>query len=135
MNAITEDFLNRHWKKSNHKPVWSDEWIFDGKLPNHDKQGCYALFSKGEVVYIGIGIGRGTESYENNGIGYRTKRYWQLNKENSVSRRYSPRAEWSNVDSIRTIGFEPQDAYLAAALEIFLIQRLNPLRNSQHRRI
>jgi len=132
--ACTESFFELHWRGKN-PPIWSKDWSFDGELPNHNNQGCYALFSKAQVVYIGIGIGKGTERYENNGIGYRTKRYWCLNKDKDRNTRYAPTENWKEIDVIRTIGFDPEDAYLAAALEIFLIQRLNPLRNRQHRRI
>ncbi len=135
LKSLTKTFFKLHWGSSKDLiPNWSEPWNFDGELPNHDKQGCYALFSEGEIVYIGIGIGKGTEKYENNGIGYRTKRYWCLNKDQNRNSKYSPTAKWQELDCIRTIGFGPEDAYLAAALEIYLIQRLEPPKNSLHKR-
>ncbi len=123
-----------HWAENSKRPEWSPEWIFEGELPNHNRQGCYALFSEDEIIYIGVGIGKGSGQYKNNGIGYRTKRYWCLNKDENRSTRYAPTSDWEAVGYIRTIGFEPEDAYLAAALEIYLIERLDPPRNSQHKR-
>lgn len=133
LNRLTKEFMDAHWPNDRSSPIWTGPWNFDGELPNHDKQGCYALLHVSQIVYVGLGIGRGTEKYLNNGLGYRTKRYWKLNENKGAANRYVPRNEWKEITSIWTIGFDPEFAYLAAALEVFLIQRLNPPRNSLHR--
>ncbi|OFY95844.1 MAG: hypothetical protein A3K10_02640 [Bacteroidetes bacterium RIFCSPLOWO2_12_FULL_31_6] len=132
LNEITNLFFQKHWNiSSENHPKWSEEWSFNGTIPNHDRQGCYALIKGGEIIYIGVGIGNGDGNYVGCGLGNRLKRYWKVNKNtNSESKRsYTQKEKWEEVDSIKTIGFHPEYFYLAAALEIFLIDKLNPIRN------
>lgn len=129
----TESFFNHYWNKINGtKPVWSEPWEFDGTIPNNDKRGCYALFNNDEVIYIGVGLGKSFGTYHGSGLGDRLKRYWKVNKANT-GKQYEPTDDWLEVTSIITIGFIEQHYPLAAALEIYLISKLIPARNLQHK--
>jgi len=130
LNEITSLFFQKHWNISSEPlPEWSEEWSFNGTIPNHDKQGCYALYSNSEIIYIGVGIGNGDGNHEGCGLGNRLKRYWKVNKNINPKSKYIQTERWEEVTSIKTIGFPPEYFYLAAALEIFLIDKLKPIRN------
>ena len=45
-----------------------------------------------------------------------------------------PKAYWEEVKDLGTIGFQKEYTYLAAALDDFLIKRLNPIRNTNKKR-
>lgn len=131
----TREFFKHYWHPDNGKaPEWSAHWDFNSPIPNNEKRGCYALFQDKEVIYIGLGIGKGAGMYEECGLGYRLKRYWKVNKNNDAKTKYQPSSHWTEVTSIVTIGFEKQHYQIAAALEIYLINILNPKRNSHHRK-
>ena len=131
----TEEFINRYWNYSNENtPSWLTHWRFDGTIPNHEIRGCYALFEEENIVYIGVGIGKSFGRYEGNGLGDRLKRYWKLNKSHNTDKKYEPAEDWKNITSIMTIGFDDEHYPLAAALEIFLINRLKPEKNKQHKK-
>jgi len=133
LQKVTESFFNLYWNKSfGQYPQWSSHWDFNGTIPNNTMRGCYALFNKEEVIYIGVGVGKSFGSYHGSGLGDRLKRYWKVNKIDSGNQ-YVATDDWSNVTCIITIGFEEKHYPLAAALEIFLIRELNPPQNSQHK--
>ncbi len=130
----TKEFFRRYWNSINGQPPeWSDHWDFNSSIPNNEKRGCYALFKDKELIYIGVGIGKSFGNYHGSGLGDRLKRYWQVNKDSNADKKYKPTKDWTELTSIMTIGFEEEHYPLAAALEIHLINKLNPPRNSQHK--
>ncbi len=138
MKRETIRFFELHWNKEAHGEVYPEwkAWYFHKTIPNHDKRGCYALIKEGRVEYIGVGIGKSTKRYEGSGLGDRLKVYYRVDKAKNEElgirkieeRYYKPK--WEGVTVIWTIGFCEDVSYLAAALEIFLIQRLNPTANT-----
>ena len=130
----TEKFFNHYWNISKEEPpFWSERWDFNSSIPNNEKRGCYALFNGQELIYIGVGIGKSFGKYLGSGLGVRLKRYWKVNKDQNSDVKYMPTDDWLELTSLMTIGFEEKDYPLAAALEIYLINKLNPLRNSKHK--
>ena len=85
--------------------------------------------SKDELVYVGIGIGKnGNGLYTGHGLGNRLNRIWKSASKNE----YVPLPKYDFVNHIRTISFEGEDLssfWLAAALEVYLIQVLKPEKN------
>jgi len=135
LKSKTREFFNLFWNPLNGQPPeWSNHWYFEHTIENHDERGCYALFVDKKVVYIGVGIGQGSGQYQNCGLGYRLKRYWKVDKDKTTTKKYKPRDNWEKVTSILTIGFKNEYYPLAAALEIFLINALNPEKNTQHKK-
>ena len=141
LRQVTTVFFGSYWSIENEKPPeWSDHWDFNSSIPNHDKKGCYVLFKNEEVIYIGSAIGKNFGKYKiikgayfGGGLGARLKRYWQLNHDTVYNTRYRPSNDWLELTSIMTIGFEEKHYPLAAALEIYLISKLNPPKNLQHK--
>jgi hypothetical protein len=124
-------FFTHYWNENlnGHHPEWSKEhWYFKGTIPGNDKSGCYALFKGEELIYIGVGIAKGGGVYENCGLGDRLKRYYKR----VVQGEYVHALDWE-VDNIATIAFDPKHYYLAAALEIYLIDKLKPAKNKAHK--
>lgn len=132
----TKIFFKSYWNVKNDEiPDWSEKWNFNETIPNNDKQGCYALFNNEEIIYIGSGVGKGSGTYKNNGLGFRLKRYFKVNKSSKVNtNKYVQTDDWNEVTSIRTIGFTNEHYWLASALEIYLINKLNPRRNKFHKK-
>lgn len=129
----TNNFFNRYWHPNfGQVPEWSEIWDFNSTIPNHDKRGCYALLKQDKIVYIGSGLGKSTERYQGYGLGDRLKSYWSLNKEPGVKAKYIARPNWE-LTGILTIGFSTEDYVLAAALEIYLIRKLQPIKNKVHK--
>ena len=136
LKQVTKDFFDQYWNQQNgDPPEWGEHWYFDGTIPNHDKRGCYALYAGENIIYIGSGLGKSFGIYEGSGLGDRLKAYWQLNKDKQGPKKYKPTDKWEelNLTSIQTIGFDEKHYWLAAALEIFLIERLRPKRNVVHK--
>jgi hypothetical protein len=126
----TNDFFNKFWNIQNDTPpTWSDSWDFNSEIPNNRNRGCYAIFEGEELVYVGLAIGKGTERYENHGLGFRLQRFWNLNRDINKSMKYVPTKEWELVTAIHTIGFNEDDFYLAPSLELYLIDKLSPKKN------
>lgn len=124
-----KEFFNEDLIKN--QPKWSKEkWSFEGTLPNNDKRGLYAHLKENEVTYIGLGIGK---SYDNSGIGSRVSKYWKKSDNySSENQKYIPTVE--SVDAIITLPFDDNNFYLAAALEVYLIKKLKPMKNKTHSR-
>lgn len=133
LRQVTKDFFRLFRNGVNgHQPEWSELWNFKGTIPNHDKRGCYALFVNEEIIYIGSGLGKSFGKYHGSGLGDRLKRYWKLNKNGAINREYKPSVDWNELTGIMTIGFDDETFPIAASLEIYLIQKLKPQRNSTH---
>lgn len=124
----TIEFFDKFWHGKDSYPSWSEPWFFKGELPHNESKGCYAHILNNEITYVGLGIGK---SYGGSGLGSRIKSYWRFtgNKEGSL-RIYEPTVK--DVDSIITIPFNKDDFYLAAALEVYLIQNLDLKKNRTH---
>ena len=138
LELYTEEFLKLYWPKIQNEiaPKWGLQWFFNGTIPSHDKQGCYALLKNDEIVYIGSAISKGSEQYQNHGLGYRLKNYFRVNKNSPKNtNQYTQTENWEGITSILTIGFPEEHFWLAAALEIYLIKRMNPLRNKNFKPI
>jgi len=134
LKKATSKFFDIFWNPVNGQPPeWSEQWDFNRTIPYHDKGGCYALIEKEEVIYIGVGISKGFEPYKDHGLGFRLQKYWKLNKNNDSPNKYCQSKGWENVSGIMTIGFNEEHSPLAAALEIYLIRELQPVKNVQHK--
>ncbi len=126
----TKDFFHRHWQNSfGQTPEWSAHWSItsQGPIPNGDKQGCYCLYENSDLVYVGLGVSRGSGLYKEHGIGKRLYSHvvavdHSRSAENGKGF-YKPREKWSAVTHIRTIGFPSGYGYLAPALELFLLNQ------------
>lgn len=123
----TKEFFDKFWCNNNNPPSWSEPWNFKGELPNNSDKGCYAHLLKNEVTYVGLGIGK---SYSGSGLGSRISNYWRYKGTNDGVREYEPTVE--GVDSIITLPFGKENFYLAAALEVYLIQNLELKKNKVH---
>ncbi len=123
-------FFGRHWDAAA-IPAWDFSWNWCGPVPNHEHSGVYALFCGETLIYIGLGASRDHGSFKKNGIGKRLLAHVleMAPADSDVS--YLPEERWRNaaVDSVATIGFPQEMAYLACALEHYLIEKLNPLEN------
>lgn len=124
MKKLTRDFFELHWNEKtiqNVAPEWSERYSFIGSLPNYDKQGVYAFASETEVLYIGVGTSTGGGRYAGHGLGKRFQSYSKV-----INDTHTPTDHrLVEAGGIFTIGFYPEYAYLANALELYLIGRLN----------
>lgn len=135
----TAIFMARHFGGSSLPiaPLWSVPWTLSGSLPNHDKQGCYALCNGVLVLYVGVGAGKGPPMYQGHGLGGRTRKYYKMVTRASKTKNgvaiYQAAIPWDTygLNEIRTIGFDSAYAYISYALEAYLISRLNPPKNSK----
>ena len=123
----TDNFFQLHWNRmkiSMEPPKWSIPWQFSGSIANGDMAGCYALFSNEKLLYIGVA---------ERGLGSRTNSYTRVLKTQSSiqERSYVAEASWQARDltHLHTIAFPVEYWYLSAALEKFLIRKLNPSEN------
>ncbi len=129
----TSTFFELHWNAAiinMAPPAWSDAWKLPGagSWPNHTKQGVYALLKGSDVIYVGVAASTGSGIYEGAGLGARLKNYL-MRDPNSKSEAWIARDDWKDIDSLMTIGFEKGYGHLAYALEPYLIDKLDPLRN------
>ncbi|MCX7183702.1 MAG: hypothetical protein NTW90_00415 [Nitrosospira sp.] len=122
----TEIFFMRHWQEQSigTSPEWSEAWEFVGSIQHGENVGCYALFSNEKLLYIGV-----AES----GLGSRTNHYTRVSPTQTPGeiRKYEPAPDWKSkqLTHMCTIGFPDEYWYLPAALEKYLIRRLNPPEN------
>lgn len=132
-------FMAQHWIFENVPvtPEWSPPWKFVNSIPNHNRQGCYALFAGIELIYLGVGAGARLYDYAGHGLGGRISNYIVCTKRaargSGIGGEYKPNKKWGarGLDAIQTIGFSSDLAYLAYALEAFLISKLTPRYNSK----
>ncbi len=132
LREATRVFFDLHWdaaKMGGEPPEWQGPALVQkGPVPNYDKQGCYAFVSEdGIVTYVGLGVSRGDGIYRARGISARLNTYSRY-----VDGDYQPVDPHLKAASGRvcTIGFEIKDAYLACALEAYLIRELKPVFNA-----
>lgn len=126
----TSIFFDLHWCRDRlgNPPDWSAIHTDFRKIPNYDKQGVYAFVHGEEVTYIGAGTSRGGGKYRGNGLSARVMKYCRwIDKVNDVYGAVDVRLK--EAGAIVTIGFEQDHAYLANALEIYLISKLQPKYN------
>lgn len=134
----TAKFFERHWDSVklgvNEIPAWSELYGLQGGVPNGDKQGCYALLEDEEVIYVGLGAGRGAGNYKECGIGSRLNKYLVVDKKQRTApvatRQYTPNEAWKEMTGLHTIGFPKGYGYLACGLESFLLANLKPCKNT-----
>ncbi|WNH08508.1 hypothetical protein [Thalassobellus suaedae] len=132
LNETTNEFFNAYCKTGlfDSETIWSPKWNFKGELHNNSRKGCYAHLADNEVVYIGLAIGN---SLDGSGIGARVSKYWKKDKDySSTNQAYTSTVE--GVTAIITLPFSEENFYLAAALEVYLIQNLDGLRNKAYSR-
>jgi len=134
LRLLTKDFFRMH-NSGMIACEWFEPWRFIGEIPNNEKKGCYAFLDEDDkVIYIGIGIGNSHGIYEGSGLGARLNRTWKFKNIVSGVRHYVPAKHYEHVNAIVTIGFPKEVFYLAAALEVFLISRIQPELNKIHKR-
>jgi len=129
----TDAFFEMHWPKNSavSMPSWKTNWSWSGSVPYHDKGGVYALIDgDGEVVYIGLGASRGGGLYKDHGISRRLLAHVIKTCKEKGRGHYEPRQKWAEVWDIGAVGFPREFAYLAPALEDYLIWKVAPSRNS-----
>ncbi|MCX5819768.1 MAG: hypothetical protein NT047_07640 [Deltaproteobacteria bacterium] len=138
LKAETLRFFCLHWNREsigNTPPEWSEPYTFVGPVPNHEKQGVYALLASNDVCYIGVGASRNYGKYAGHGLGARLNKYLRVRegKRNirDSERPYQLINQWKEkgIDQIFTLGFEKEQSYLSYALEVFLIIRFPHLHN------
>lgn len=132
LKVLTTEFFSLHWneaKISELLPEWSDRWTFTGNLPNYNKQGVYSFVSSDDMVtYVGVASARGGGPYKGHGLGARIGNAYVRVVSEGLFRPIDARLE--DAGGLVTIGFEPEQAYLANALELFLIGRLDTQHNN-----
>lgn len=129
LKSLTAEFFCRHWNEAiigSAPPIWSDRYEFIGSLPNHDKQGVYAFVNhKNEVTYIGVATSQGGGPYRGHGLGKRFQAYARV-----INDAHSPTdSRLKEAGGMVTIGFSTNHAYIANALELFLLGRLDTAHN------
>lgn len=88
-------------------------------------QGVYAFVKEHTVTYIGVGTSFGSGRYASHGLGRRFKAYTRV-----IDGAHTPTdPRLIDAGCMMTIGFPSEHAYLANALELFLISRMNTEHN------
>lgn len=132
----TKRFFSIHWGMGEQAPEWDFSWEWRGAVPNYLLGGLYAVFSKGKLVYVGLGASNGGGIYKDRGISRRLLAHVIQICTSDSSKSYEPKDRWKalDVDLIATIGFPAEVNYLACALEDYLIGVLNPPENQMKRK-
>jgi hypothetical protein len=128
LQETTDEFFENFCREDFEKPKWSEKWLFKNTLPNNDKRGCYAHLINDSVVYIGLAIGK---SYGGSGIGARVSKYWKKSTNYSITNPIYD-SKINDINGIITLPFSEDNFYVAAALEVYLIQKLKGLRNKSY---
>lgn len=134
----SKDFFDKHWGVHGDVPQWDFSWRWNGAVPNYLLGGLYALLSGDRLIYIGLGASRGGGLYQERGISRRLIAHVISSAaDRNAGRDYVLQSRWDDlgVDVVATIGFPLEYAYLAPALEDYLIGRLNPPENLMKRRV
>lgn len=127
----TIQFFNMYWNTAElgEAPTWSEKDTEFRKIPNYNKRGVYAFVKDSEITYIGVGASKvGTGKYQNHGLSDRFSRYcgW-IDKPNDIYGAKDQRLK--DAGAVITLGFEPEHAHLAYALENYLIDQMKPIHN------
>lgn len=132
LTRLTDLFFSMHWNIEEEKPSWDFSWSFIGPVPNYLLGGVYALLRNEEIIYIGLGASRGGGIYKDRGISRRLMShvYRTAPKDSEFNAELRERWKDLGVNKVATIGFSPERNYLAAALEDFLIGKINPVANA-----
>ena len=129
LQKSANEFFVKHWKIDlGDPPVWNDTWGLIGSMPGHDSQGIYALLSShNSVLYVGVGASLGGGIYTGHGLGARIKNYVRVGGKDAETT-YLPKGEWAErgLAKIVTLSFEQEYAYLAYALEAYLLREFSP---------
>lgn len=136
----SDEFLKLHWNQEKINIELKENqwdwmpWKLSGEIPNGKEQGCYALLSNENVIYIGVGASRGSGIYAGCGLGARVTKYFRLIKGQDCpigKRVYEPaeKLKGENITEVLTIGFPKHYGYLSLALESFLLNRLETALN------
>ncbi|MHA6205465.1 hypothetical protein ACXU4B_13645 [Dyella soli] len=126
----TGEFFLRHWANTGLSiPEWQcwDDFLH-APVPSYNLGGCYALFQGSSLIYVGSGISRGSGRYRDQGISTRMMKH-VYSTDRDKPGMYKLCDKWAAVTAIFTIGFPNECAYLAVALETYLIRELGPPRN------
>jgi hypothetical protein len=123
----TAAFFKLHWPSHwGAPPVWSGSWDMQTGIANPKLAGAYALFlDNGEVGYVGKGSRKADA-----GVARRLTSHVVKSIKPKGPYQIVPIWAERGVTSIRTIGFADDCAYLAVALESFLIKKLQPQFNT-----
>jgi len=129
LKSLTDKFFEAHWNDKvlgQEPPAWSEEYRFVGNLPNHNKQGVYAFVKDGVVTYVGVATSKGSNNYRGHGLGKRFQSYSKV-----INDVHTPTDQrLIDAGAMITIGFDQKHAYLANALELFLIGRIDTEHNA-----
>jgi len=129
LKILTSEFFHKHWNNSvieKLPPMWSELYTFEGSLPNFDKQGVYAFVKGRAITYIGVGASsNGVGRYAGHGLGKRFQSYSKVENDRHVPKD----SRLIDAGAMITIGFLPEHSYLAYALEMFLIGRMETEHN------
>ena len=131
LQNLSSHFFALHWPNNIHfsPPLEWSEWDFNDGVPNSDKPGCYAILNdKDEIIYIGVGAGKGSGLYQGFGLGSRIRGSWQVSKNKANKNKYEFVDRWTEKGAsiLITLGIDHAFGYLAYALEVFLIQNMSP---------
>ena len=134
LETSTKTFFDLHWPQNAGKPpLWNASYELVGTIPHGDLRGCYALLNSSLVLYVGSGVGRGGGAYLNHGLGKRITAHVLSHDKSIVApierRQYKFQERWQGASRLLTIGFPLEFAYLALALEAYLIAQLSPPAN------
>lgn len=141
VDSATRDFFKLHWSDLEigcSPPRWRT-WDRSGRPDEAELGGCYAIYEGAELLYVGVAVTEGKNASQGKKYGLlsRLQRH-VLKRSLDAEGRYPPldrkgKEHWANLDCIRMIGFPAGQRYLAAALEVYLISRLQPKINVQAR--
>lgn len=132
LENLTNTFFCRHWSDYKlAKPQWS-RWDLQGIPPQHNSGGCYAVFSNQTLLYVGVAITKGRSIKADRprvGLYNRLRRH-VIKPESRGSKVHIGMADrWNSITHIELIAFPEEYRYLAAALEIYIIDLLRPQYN------
>ena len=140
LEKLTKSFFEQYWNddRTGHSPPKWSSWQLDGVPPEAQMAGCYAIYAEDKLLYIGAAVTEG-KNFQRLGKRYGLLRRLErhvLRKPSRGSTLYVPKENklhWQGTTCIRLIGFTDDHRHLAAALEVFLINRLDTVVNAQSR--
>lgn len=135
---VTRRFFKLHWSSNRVQPTWR-RWDLTDPPPEAEMGGCYAVYRKEKLLYIGVAVTQGKNAAATGrryGLLNRLRRHVVRKKRGSNG--FEPmvrvgKEQWEKIDCIQLIGFPDEQRYLAPALEGYLIERLQPEINAQVR--